>query len=176
MLNHALFSSAPEGLLSTFKNLEFVDYGANFLEADFIDYASRIDKVSGYSCCCNPNQFMAWFHLPSIKHLKLWIQSLQMLLPLQKRLHLDQLQTLLLARSTIDEEEVPQILSLTLNLTTFHLGLEYHWKRSSPLLNGAAILQCLNSISSTIENLSFNFDYYPLSMGEYYFNEEDARS
>lgn len=173
MLKHALFS-APEGLLSKFNDLETVDYGTNVPEGEYISHFSQIDKTDGYPSC-HPNQFMAWFRLPSVKSLGLWTQSLQEVVPAPQPLHLDRLHILVLTRSTIKEEEIPGLLSQTPNLRTLHLGLAYLWGKSCPLRNGAAVLQGLHSVSRTIEVLSFYFEYYPASRGEYYFDEDDAK-
>lgn len=173
MLKHALFS-APEGLLSKFNDLETVDYGTNVPEPEFISWISEFDKTDSYPRC-DPDQFMAWFYLQSVKSLGLWTQSLQGVVPTSQRLHLDQLHTLVLARSTIKEGETPGLLTQTPNLRTLHLGLAYYWGKECPLINGAAILQGLHSVNRTIEVLSFYFEYYPTSLGEYYFDEADAK-
>lgn len=75
----------------------------------------------------------------------------------------------------IREGEIPGLFSQTPNLTKFHLGLVYHWGKEFSLVNGAAIFQGLHSVSRTIENLSFYLEYYPTSLGEYYFNEKDIK-
>lgn len=95
-------------------------------------------------------------------------------MPPRQQLHLDRLHTLVLARSTIKEEEIPSLLSQTPNLKTLYLGLAYYWGKECPLVNNGAILQALRSVSGTIERLSFGLEYYPASLGEYYFDETDV--
>lgn len=67
MLRHALFI-APEGVLSTFNSLEIVDYGGN---ARIQEEIRAIGDPDWHS-----QQFMPWFHLPSLRSLCIWIRSM----------------------------------------------------------------------------------------------------
>lgn len=87
---------------------------------------------------------------------------------------LNQLYELVLARLTI-KEDIPGPFPHIPSLRTLHVGLAYHWGKECPLLDGAAILECLHSVSRTTEVLSFYLNYYPASLGEYYFHEADAK-
>lgn len=66
---------------------------------------------------------MAWFHLPSIESLSIWLRSVKDLVC--ERLNLRQLHTLLLIRATINETDVPPLLSQTTYLKTLHMGIAY---------------------------------------------------
>ena len=70
MLKHALFS-APNGTISKFNHLVTVDYGSN------VPLSQADDDLSypkGYPSC-EPKQFMAWLHLPSVQSISIWLRS-----------------------------------------------------------------------------------------------------
>ncbi|THC87500.1 hypothetical protein EYZ11_013053 [Aspergillus tanneri] len=75
---------------------------------------------------CNPYQFGAWFHLPSLRSLAIWLKTQQEFLIPGVLSNITQLNTLIIARSTIQEDQVPSLLSETGSLRTLHLGLEYY--------------------------------------------------
>ena len=64
ILKHGLFSDS-ECVLSNFDSLVTVDYGSNVRIAEYMKEISDLDYVDGYPPC-DPDQFMAWFHLPSV--------------------------------------------------------------------------------------------------------------
>ncbi|THC91499.1 hypothetical protein EYZ11_009030 [Aspergillus tanneri] len=174
MMKHALFS-APEGLLSRFTSLATVDYGSNVpIAEEFNPLFNSFDTTPGYPLC-DPNQFMAWFHLPSIQSLSIWLRSFQEVITERSRpqANLNQLQTLVLARATIREDEVPDLLSQMSTLKTLHLGLAYRWHDEELLNNPYYIIEGLEYVSQTVENLSLGLEYYPYSQWEYYFDSQD---
>ena len=168
MLRHALFS-APEGVLSTFNRLTTVDYGSNVRQSELLEEIEDFDSAPGYPAC-DPDQFMAWFYLPSIRSLAIWLRNANDVISNKgQQSNLNQLHTLLLPRTTIDEEEVPLLLSQTTSLKTLHLGMAYRWREQCALENGTCILQGLNSVTS-VEKLSLALEYYPFTEGYYYFD------
>lgn len=48
--------------------------------------------------------------------------------------------------------------------------MAYRWHEQRALEDGWALLQGLNSVSSTVERLSFALEYYPFMEDYYYFN------
>lgn len=171
MLRHAL--SSPS--LSKFDSLTDVDYGANVRRDEVCRGLPEIHDLPGYPEC-NPEQFPAWFYLPSLRSLKMWLRTKEGIeLPDQPRPDLSRLQRLILARTTIPETQVPNILPLAPNLKTLHLGMTYRWEKEVALQNGPSIIQGLQSIKESLTNLSFGVEYYPPTMSDVYFQdgEED---
>ena len=165
MLKHSLLS-APEGLLSTFNSLTTVDYGSNVPMSENWNLGlDDPDYMDGYPLC-DPNQFMAWFHLPSIRSLSIWLRSCQDVITSQQQANLRNLHTLIIARSTIQEEEVPCLLSQMPALRRLHLGIAYRWPKST-LTNGSCIVEGLGLVRETIEKLSLTLEYYPVNPRSY---------
>lgn len=160
MLRHALFSS--ESSLSKFALLEEVDYGANIRRDQQSFGHPEIYEDPGYPEC-NPDQFPAWFYLPSLRSLKIWLRTKQGIeIPeATKKPELPRLQRLILARTTIPESEVPKILSYAPGLSTLHLGMAYRWGNEIALKNGSYIIDGLKPFKGTLEDLSFGVEYFP---------------
>ncbi|OJJ37793.1 hypothetical protein ASPWEDRAFT_39531 [Aspergillus wentii DTO 134E9] len=171
MLKHALFS-APKGVLPSFDSLTTIDYGSNVpLSEEFEPYLNSFDKLHGYPPC-DPNQFMAWFHLPSIQSLSIWLRSFQDVITSEDQGNLSNLDTLVVARATIKEENVPALLSQMTTLRSLHLGMAYRWHSEFALESCSNILEGLESISGTLEKLSLGVEYYPFSSGHYNFGTD----
>lgn len=159
MLKHALLS-APEGSLSNFNSLTTVDYGSNVPMSENRHLGLYGPYyIDGYPLC-DPNQFMAWFHLPSIRSLSIWLQRSQDVITSQQQANLRHVHTLIIARSTIQEEEVPCLLSQMPALRRLHLGIAYRWPKSA-LTNGSCIIEGLGLARESIEKLSLSLEYYP---------------
>lgn len=172
MLKHALFS-APENSLSKFGSLTVADYGGNVTGPEFIDFNALDFEPHGLPDC-DPDQFMAWFHLPSINALAIWLRSFKDVLTLDSERQIHNLHTLILARSTIEEEDVARLLSKA-SLKTLHLGLAYWWEgHRYPLRNGTSIMQAMQ-LQSQCEKLSMSLEWYPVTCGFDWFHEEDAQ-
>lgn len=81
MLRHALFC-APNGTMSKFTHLTTVDYGSN------VPIAEEEEPLDGHFPegypSCDPSQFMAWFHLPSVASISIWLQNFQDAITLPK--------------------------------------------------------------------------------------------
>lgn len=172
MMKHALFS-IPNTVLSSFDYLTAIDYGSNVpLSEDFDPIFNNFDKLNGYPPC-DPNQFMAWFHLPSIQSISIWLRSFQDVITGENQGNLSQLHTLVIARATIKEEHVPSLLSRMTSLKSLHLGMAYRWHSEFALASCSNILEGLESISDTLEKLSLGVEYYPFSSGYYGFGTDD---
>ena len=172
MLKHALFS-APENSLSKFGSLTVADYGGNVTGPEFMDFNALDFEPHGLPDC-DPDQFMAWFHLPSINALAIWLRSFKDVLTLDSERQIHNLHTLILARSTIEEEDVARLLSKA-SLKTLHLGLAYWWEgHRYPLRNGTSIMQAMQ-LQSQCEKLSMSLEWYPVTCGFDWFHEEDAQ-
>lgn len=171
MLRHAL--SSPSKQLSRFDLLTRVDYGSNIrrdstcwwpVDGQLYPYP----EVHAYPEC-NPEQFPAWFYLPALRSLKIWLRTKQGIeLPHRCAPDLSRLERLVLSRATIYEAQVPGILSLAPSLKTLHLGMAYHWGKETALKDGAAIIEGLKYSKETLTNLSFGIEYYPPSVSEEY--------
>ncbi|KAJ5594250.1 uncharacterized protein N7459_000458 [Penicillium hispanicum] len=159
MLRHALFSSSQSSL-SRFHSLTEVDYGGNVRRDMISGGPPEIHEEPGYPQC-NPAQFPAWFYLPSLQSLAIWLRTKQDIELPERCPSLSRLRCLILARTTIREGQVPSLLSLCPRLKTLHLGMAYRWGKEIALQNGPAIIQGLESIRETLENLSFGVEYFP---------------
>ena len=80
----------------------------------------------GFPPDCEPEQFMAWFHLPGIQSLEIWLRSLQALDRRDCMWNLAKVHTLVLARSTVDYEAIRYLLLQTRSLKFLHVGLAYY--------------------------------------------------
>ena len=172
MLKHALFST-PENSLSKFDSLTVADYGGNVTGPEFIDFHVLNFTPHGLPDC-DPDQFMAWFHLPSINSLSIWLRSFKDVLTMDSERQIRNLHTLVLARSTIEEGDIACLLSKAF-LKTLHLGLAYLWGGGRyPLSNGTSIMQAMQ-LQSQCEKLSMCLEWYPVTCGFYWFDEEDTQ-
>lgn len=162
MLRHALFPPTQNNL-SKFKNLTEVDYGGNVRRATIFDDYPEILEEEGYPLC-NTDQFPPWFYLPSLRSLTIWLRTKQSLGMPDGRPDLTRLERLIVPRATINEDQVPTLLSLTPNLKILLLGLAYHYGHELSFQNGAAIVQGLESLRKTLTNLSLRVEYYPPSV------------
>lgn len=166
MLRHALFH-APNGTMSKFTNLTTVDYGSNVpLSEEEIPLVESFPE--GYPSC-EPDQFMAWFHLPFVESISIWLRSFRDAITSQEQLK--RVHTLVLARSTLTYEEVRNLLQHTPSLKSLHLGLVY--KISPALDNLYILLDALESVSHTVETLSMGVEYYPFSRANYALDYHD---
>ena len=171
MLRHAL--SSPSKQLSQFDLLTNVDYGANVRRDEMSFGEPLIYEEPGYPEC-NPEQFHAWFYLPALRSLKIWLRTKQGIELPHRRPDLSRLERLILTRATIQEAQVPGILSLAPSLKTLHLGMAYRWGKETALKDGPAIIEGLKYAKESLRNLSFGIEYYPpgkcdlfLQQGEY---------
>lgn len=109
---------------------------------------------------------MAWFRLPSIRSLSIWLRSFQDIITSQQQANLRHVHTLIIARSTIQEEEVPSLLSQIPALRRLHLGIAYRRPRTA-LTNGSCIIEGLGLVRESIEKLSLALEYYPVNPRSY---------
>lgn len=170
MLKHALFSDS-ECVLSNFDSLVTVDYGSNVRIAEYMKELSDLDDVDGYPPC-DPDQFMAWFYLTSVKSLAIWLRSVKDVTDLEEQSNLNQLQTLIIARATVKESDILALLEETTVLQTLHLGMAYRWGEQVALYEGEDILEGLECVSNTLEKLSLGVEYYPFALWEYSISQE----
>lgn len=161
MLSHAQ-SDASNSILSTFVCLETVDYGSNVPLAKLYNpIFDNFDDCDGYPPC-NPDQFISWFHLPAIKSLSAWLRHFH-----QSILCLQDLHTLVLARSNMEAEDIHDLLAWKLPaLKTLHLGLAYRFSEQLALDKGYYITWGLEAVSGSLENISLGIEYYPSNLGE----------
>ncbi|KAJ5709519.1 hypothetical protein N7493_009810 [Penicillium malachiteum] len=156
MLRHALSSSSSS--LSNFESLKDVDYGGNI----------RRDKLSD-----GPDQFPPWFYLPSLRSLTIWLRTKQGIELPGGLPDLSHLQSLILARATIQETKIPEILALAPHLQTLHLGVAYRWGEERALENGSCIVQGLESIRESVTNLSIGIEWFPPTTCDVLLNERE---
>lgn len=169
MVKHAILS--PSNTLSTFGSLQVVDYGGNVPLAKMISFDTGDSMPDSYPASYNHSQFDCWFHLPSIRHLEIWLRDIA---ELKERPELDfnHLQTLILARSTILEEHVPFLLTRTKSLRNLHLGLAHRWRKQKIFQHSGLLAEALESVKDTVEKFSLGLEYYPCCFGEYHGDEE----
>lgn len=172
MLRHTLCSSS--NLLSQFHFLTDVDYGAN-VRRDEVSYGHpEIYDEPGYPEC-NPEQFPAWFYLPALRSLKIWLRTKQGIKLPDRDPDLSRLERLILSRATIQEAQVPSILSLATSLKTLHLGMAYRWSKETALRNGSYIIKGLKSIKESLTNLSFGIEYFPPTQSDVWFQDGELK-
>ncbi|KAJ5827878.1 hypothetical protein N7447_004641 [Penicillium robsamsonii] len=176
MMRHALLS-APENSLSRFSNLSVVEYGLNVPGPRRFN-ETRWNFIDAFPVC-NPDQYAGWFYLPSLKSLEIWLQSFEGVrnelsnpTGSSKLAHLAQLQRLVLTESTIEEDEVRNLLSHLPSLKSVHLGLvypsqdrelDYHCcSPQPPLKKQGVLLEGLMSVKDTVEHLSISMELCPL--------------
>ncbi|OJJ02078.1 hypothetical protein ASPVEDRAFT_83598 [Aspergillus versicolor CBS 583.65] len=160
LVRHAVFSSSR--YLSSFESLQVVDYGGNvprpvkrYSEHDVEGYQQPDD----FSTPCNRAQFMVWFYLPSIHRLEIWLRDVEELKAGPP--DLSHLESLILARSTISEQDVPFLLTRAKNLKNLHLGLCHGWAKQPFYEHSDCLAEGLLSVRDTVERLSIGLDYHP---------------
>ncbi|KAI9034761.1 uncharacterized protein KD926_005698 [Aspergillus affinis] len=169
MLKQALLH--PNGVFSTFDQLETVEYGANVPIAE--DYQPLEDEVPDGYPPYNSRQFMAWFCLPALRHMNIWLRDIEGLQETKPDLDLSNLETLIVARSTATEYHMDYLLSRAPNLKSLHVALAFAWV-GEPILDDATIFaQALLAVSPTLEKLSLGVEYYPSNLGDREWNERD---
>lgn len=95
-------------VVAKFNSLVTVNYGGNARQSDQLEGIGDFVDFPGYPAW-DPDQFMAWSYLPSIKSLSIWLRSVKDLVC--ERSNLRQLHTLLLVRETINETDVLPLLA-----------------------------------------------------------------
>ncbi|KAJ6138144.1 hypothetical protein N7471_004630 [Penicillium samsonianum] len=160
MMRHALLS-APENTLSRFSDLSVVEYGLNVPGPRWFN-ETRWDFIDAFPVC-NPDQFAGWFYLPSLKSLEIWLQSFsgvgnELSKPAGsiKLAHLAQLERLVLTESSVEEDEVRNLLSHLSSLRSVHLGLVY------PSQDKELDYNWLLSVKDTVKHLSIGIELCPL--------------
>ncbi|KAI9035712.1 uncharacterized protein KD926_002963 [Aspergillus affinis] len=169
MLKQALLH--PNGVFSTFEQLEWVEYGANVPIAE-TEYPDDDEVPDGYPAY-NSRQFMAWFCLPSLRYLNIWLRDIEGLEEAKPDLDLSNLETLVMARATATENHMYYLLSRALNLKALHVALAFAWRGEPILADGPIFAQALEAISPTLEKLSLGVEYYPGTLGDHEWNEAD---
>ncbi|KAJ5960137.1 uncharacterized protein N7479_007287 [Penicillium vulpinum] len=176
MIRHALLS-APESRLSRFSELSVVEYGLNVPGSRRFN-ETRWDFIDAFPVC-NPDQFAGWFYLPSLKSLEIWLQNFEGVsnelsnpVKSSKLAHLAQLERLVLTESSVEEEEVRNLLSHLSSLKSLHLGIAYPSQDKEldynccsprpPLKNQGVLLEGLMSVKDTVEHLSIGMELCPL--------------
>lgn len=108
---------------------------------------------------------MAWFYLPSLRSLAVWLRSAEGIESHSqhgKYCSLANLHTLVLARSTVGYKPIRYLLSHAPSLKSLHVGLAYKCFEDFPVFKGTeTLLQGLESVSNTLENLSMSMDLRP---------------
>lgn len=129
MLGHVLFT-APEGVLSTFNSIETVHYGGNARIQEEIRAIGDLRYADGYPDW-HSQQFMLWFYLPSLRSLRIQIRSIDGIIGVGdarssvRQSSLQQLHTLILPRTIVNEMEFPSLISQTMTLKSLNWGLAY---------------------------------------------------
>lgn len=162
MVKHALLGSLPDNIMSRFEALQLVDYGGNVpLPGGWDPELGVLEETEGYPSFYNKEQFIGWFCLPALQHLAIWLREtteLQQTRQTEFNCNLGNLRTLVLARSTITEEDVLFLLSQAKSLRSLHLGLAHSLFKER---KDEFVVQALDSVSDTVEKLSVGLDCYP---------------
>ncbi|KXG51548.1 uncharacterized protein PGRI_089410 [Penicillium griseofulvum] len=176
MMRHALLT-APGNTLSRFSDLSVVEYGLN-VPGPRLFNETMWDFIDAFPIC-NPEQFAGWFYLPSLRSLEIWIQSFEgvsdeLSKPVvsSKLAHLAQLERLVLTESSVEEDEVRNLLLHLSSLKSLHLGLVYLSQDRElgynccspqpPLKKRGVLHEGLMSVKDTVEHLSIGMELCPL--------------
>lgn len=152
------------GHLPIFDKLEKADYGSNL--PMYEEFNERLDPFPDPPPACMSDQFAGWFYLPALRHLEIWLRDTTRLKERQTSPDLSNLRTLVLARATIPEEDVPFILSRATSLRNLHLGLAYPFYEGYVFEKSQSIVEALKAVSTSVERLSMGFDHYPVVLKE----------
>lgn len=160
MMEHAIL--LPNVTLPAFNRLERVDYGENVpMPGEYMPDLN--DPIPNTPSSFNHGQFAGWFYLTALQHLEMCLRDTAKLH--ERPPDLTNLRTLILARSTILEEDVPFLLDRASFLQNLHLGLVYSYYDESVFQKSDCIAQALESVSSTVERLSISLDYISVVVG-----------
>ncbi|KAJ5194278.1 hypothetical protein N7491_001614 [Penicillium cf. griseofulvum] len=157
LLHQSLFGNAPPGVLTRFSKLEMVDYGSNLPITEFRDTI--------YSA--EPCQFIPWFHLPSLKTLEIWLQSLDGITVFPGQMPkrswmLPNLRTLVLAKAGVYPDDIATLLCQFPYLESLHVGMAYKCRVTTEFLEQPeCFLRSLETSSQTIKHLSISLELLP---------------
>ena len=149
----------------SFHKLQVVDYGGNVPRPvkRWMEFDTDYRRPDDFSTPCNRAQFIAWFYLPSVYRLEIWLRDVEELKAAPR--DLSHLETLILARSAVSEEDVPFLLTRIKNLKNLHLGLCHEWEAQPFYEYSDCLVEGLISISNTVERLSISLEYHPCIHG-----------
>ena len=162
--------SGKEG--SHFEALKTIDYGSDvscpkvpedemneLWKYDFPEYGF---SQGGFSRC-ELGRFMAWFHLPSVQFISIWLGSFDGVITQENQGRLSNVHILVLSRSTFPEQDLPSLLSQMTWLKSLHLGKAYERAYELALKAYPSILEGFPSVSNTLGKLSLVIEYIPES-------------
>lgn len=173
MVKHCLLARKNGLVSNTFVALQLLDYGGNVPPPE--QFAMGEPMRDGLPLSYNQDQFIGWFHLPSIRHLSIWLRD-TVDLRINPNLRLEaetvHLDSLVLARSTISEEDVLLLLRCIPRLRKLHFGLAYQWFEGRVFEKGEMHIQALELFHDSMETFSLGLDYYPSGFGESHDDDE----
>ncbi|KAJ5787676.1 hypothetical protein N7457_002666 [Penicillium paradoxum] len=165
----SLRQSTP-GALTSFSKLEMVDYGSNLP-------LMALDETVDFG---DNHQFVPWFHLPALKVLEIWLQSVEgvCVFPEQEAemsLNLSNLRSLVLARSSVLPEHLAMLLSQVPLLESLHVGTAFKCLATTNLLvEPELLLRSLETSCRTLKHLSISLELLPCCWENFHLRVEDG--
>ena len=175
MMRHAMLSTPSDTTLSRFSVLSLVEYGLN-VPGSRLWNETLYNYIDAFPVC-NPEQFAGWFYLPALKSLEIWLQSFEGVgEELSKRssklTHLANLERLVLTESSVEEEDIRNLLSLLSSVKSLNLGLVYPSQDKEkgsrqtsprpPFSKQGVLFDVIMSVKDTVEHLSISLELCPI--------------
>ncbi|GFF97025.1 hypothetical protein IFM53868_08851 [Aspergillus udagawae] len=170
-LQHALRSSFKG--ISTFNRLGTLKYGGDVPQAEKLDDEAE-EAVAVIPLLGNKYQFAPWFALPKLKHVEMWLRSAFGFDEYKDRLESGELESLVLARSSVDAADVKKILGACPNLRRLHLGVSYNLVSQLVLFDSKELTVALTPLKDRLETLSIGLDTDPSFVGGFSWDQDNS--
>ncbi|GFF74711.1 hypothetical protein IFM47457_10739 [Aspergillus lentulus] len=169
-LQHALRSSF-EGI-SRFNRLEILKYGGDVPQAEKLDDEAE-EAVAAIPLLGNEHQFAPWFALPRLKYVEMWLRSTSGFDEYKDRLEAGELESLVLARSSVDAADIKEILDSCPNLGRLHLGVCYNLVSQLALFDSKELADALRPLKDRLETLSIGLETDPSFVGGFTWDQDN---
>ncbi|KAH2367883.1 hypothetical protein V6Z93_001545 [Aspergillus fumigatus] len=164
--------SSFEGI-SRFNRLEKLKYGGDVPQAEKLDDEAE-EAVAAIPVLENTDQFAPWFALPKLKHVEMWLRSTFELDKYKDQLAGRELESLVLARSSVDAADIKEILSACPKLRKLHLGVSYNLVSKLALLDSKELADALKPLKDRLETLSIGLDTDPSFVGGFSWEQDNT--
>lgn len=169
-LHYALRTSF-EGI-SKFRRLEVLKYGGDVPQAEELDDEAE-EAVAAIPGLGNKHQSAPWFALPKLKHVEMWLRSVSRLEADSARLEATELESLVLARSSVDAADIKEILGACPKLRRLHLGVCYNLVSQLILFDSKELVDALKPLKDRLETLSIGLDTDPSFIGGFSWDQDN---
>ncbi|GFF45958.1 hypothetical protein IFM46972_07923 [Aspergillus udagawae] len=170
-LQHALRSSFQG--ISRFNRLETLKYGGDVPQAEKLDDEAE-EAVAVIPLLGNKYQFAPWFALPKLKHVEMWLRSAFGFDEYKDRLESGELESLVLARSSVHAADIKKILGACPNLRRLHLGVSYNLVSQLVLFDSKELTEALTPLKDRLETLSIGLETDPSFVGGFSWDQDNS--